>query len=96
MALSLTTTSAPHWLMCTPTNPPPPSPVPSIQSIQTTATVTPVVGDARLHPRSTGFEPLRSYVVIRLAAATYADPMRRLKERGLSTSRWSDTIHRRL
>jgi len=56
-----------------------PSPAVTVPSIQTTAAVTPDAGGARLHPRSTGFELLRSYVLIRLAAATCADPMRRLK-----------------
>ncbi|QYX75718.1 hypothetical protein [Streptomyces akebiae] len=35
--------------------------------------------DARLHPRGTGVELLRSYVLIQLAEATCADMRRRLK-----------------
>lgn len=48
-------------------------------SIETTAGVSLDAGGARLHPRGKGVELLRSYVLIQLAAATYADTMRRLK-----------------
>jgi predicted RNA-binding Zn ribbon-like protein len=50
-----------------------------VPSIETTATVSLDAGGARLHPRGNGVELLRSYVLVQLAATTYADTMRRLK-----------------
>jgi predicted RNA-binding Zn ribbon-like protein len=48
-------------------------------SVETTAAVKLDAGGARLQARGKGVELLRSYVMIQLAAATYADTMRRLK-----------------
>jgi len=56
-----------------------PSAAVAVPSIETTAAVSLDAGGARLHPRGKGVELLRSYVLIQLAAATYADTMRRLK-----------------
>lgn len=56
-----------------------PSPAVPVPSVQTTATVSVDPSGARLLPRGTGVELLRSYILIQLAAATYADTMRRLK-----------------
>jgi predicted RNA-binding Zn ribbon-like protein len=50
-----------------------------VPSTETTATVSLDAGGARLHPRGNGVELLRSYVLVQLAATTYADTMRRLK-----------------
>lgn len=56
-----------------------PSAAVAVPSIETTAAVSLDAEGARLHPRGKGVELLRSYVLIQLAAATYADTMRRLK-----------------
>ena len=56
-----------------------PSAAVAAPSIETTAAVSLDAGGARLQPRGKGVELLRSYVLIQLTAATYADTMRRLK-----------------
>ncbi|MFF4724169.1 CGNR zinc finger domain-containing protein [Streptomyces mirabilis] len=56
-----------------------PSAAVAAPSIETTAAIRLDAGGARLHARGKGVELLRSYVMIQLAAATYADTMRRLK-----------------
>lgn len=56
-----------------------PSAAVAVPSIETTAAVKLDAGGARLQARGKGVELLRSYVMIQLAAATYADTMRRLK-----------------
>lgn len=56
-----------------------PSATVDLPAIETTAAITLKGGGAQLHPRGKGVEGIRSYVLIQLAAATYADTMRRLK-----------------
>ncbi|MEW2402555.1 CGNR zinc finger domain-containing protein [Streptomyces sp. NPDC046862] len=51
----------------------------AVPSIETTAAITLGTDGAQLHPRGKGVEGIRSYVLVQLAAATYADTMRRLK-----------------
>jgi predicted RNA-binding Zn ribbon-like protein len=51
----------------------------AVPSVETTAAVRLDATGAHLHPRGNNVELLRSYVLIQLAAATYADTMRRLK-----------------
>ncbi|MEU1183907.1 CGNR zinc finger domain-containing protein [Streptomyces sp. NPDC005820] len=56
-----------------------PTPTGTAPPIRVTATISVDAEGARLEPRGTGAELLRSYVLIQLAAATYADTLRRLK-----------------
>lgn len=56
-----------------------PSATVAVPSIEATAAITLGAEGVQLHPRGNGVESVRSYVLIQLAAATYADTMRRLK-----------------